>query len=73
MRALRLIAAVLTVLIGVAVAAWALRFEFALADGDGGFVTPGVALAVILGGSPIITGIAAIRAVRRDGERDASA
>ncbi|MFZ9651985.1 MAG: hypothetical protein EBR15_03995 [Gammaproteobacteria bacterium] len=68
MRALRLIAAALTVLLGVVVAVWALRFEFALADGDGGFISPGVALAVILGGSPIVTGIAAIRSVRRDGE-----
>ena len=52
MDKLRVVAAALTIAIGV---------DYPLADGDGGVVTPGIVLAVIFGGAPIITGLAALQ------------
>ncbi|MFM8845799.1 MAG: hypothetical protein ACKOGN_07860 [Gammaproteobacteria bacterium] len=57
MDKLRLVAAALTIAIGCALVIAAIGVDYPLADGDGGVVTPGIVLAVIFGGAPIITGI----------------
>lgn len=65
MDKLRTMAAALTVVIGCAVFFAAVGVDYPLADGDGGFVTPGIVLAVIFGGAPIITGLDILKG-RRD-------
>lgn len=57
MMLLRKIAALLTVVSGCALAVLALHADFPHADGDGGFVSPGMLLAVVFGGAPVVTGI----------------
>lgn len=61
MPTIRKVAAALTICIGCALFLIALRLDFPLADGDGGFVSPGMLLAVIFGGAPVITGVVAYR------------
>jgi hypothetical protein len=61
MTTVRKIAAALTICIGCALFLIALRLDFPFADGDGGFASPGMILAVIFGGAPILTGVLAYR------------
>jgi hypothetical protein len=61
MITVRKIAAALTICIGCALFLIALRLDFPFADGDGGFASPGMILAVIFGGAPILTGVLAYR------------
>ena len=61
MDKLRVVAAAMTIAIGCALAITAIGVDYPLADGDGGVVTPGIVLAVIFGGAPIITGLAALQ------------
>ena len=61
MDSLRTTAAALTIGIGCVLFVIGVGLDFPLADGDGGYASPGMLLAVILGGAPIITGIEALR------------
>lgn len=64
MPLLKTISAALTILIGCLLFAATARVDYPLADGDGGFLTPGLLLAIILGGAPIITGVSALKGLR---------
>ena len=61
MTTVRKIAAALTICIGCALFLIALRLDFPFTDGDGGFASPGMILALIFGGAPILTGVLAYR------------
>lgn len=61
MEKLRVAAAAITIVIGCGVVVLATTLDFPLTDGDGGFVTPGMMLAAIFGGAPIITGLDAFK------------
>lgn len=66
MGVLQKFAATLTIGIGCALFLIALRTDSPLADGDGGFASPGMLLAVLLGGAPILTGVIAYRLSSRE-------
>lgn len=64
MRTLRTIAALLTIVIGGVVVSIVAGMDYSHADGDGGFASPGLILALIFGGAPIVTGIEVLRRQR---------
>jgi len=66
MITIRTVAALLTIGIGSVLATALIGFDFPLADGDGGVGSPGLALALILGGAPIMTGIDVLRREIKD-------
>ena len=61
MEKLRATAAVLTIVIGCAMFVAAAGYDYPLADGDGGVLTPGIVLAIVFGGAPIVTGVDALK------------
>ena len=68
MPTLRTIAAVLTIALGGVLAFLLAGVEFSHADGDGGIASPGLVLALVMSGAPILTGIEALR--RQVAERE---
>lgn len=61
MPTLRTIAAVLTIALGGVLVSLLVGVEFTHDDGEGGLASPGLVLALVIGGAPIFTGVEALR------------